>query len=129
VKTVEARDFWREVDVSPKNQGYHYNRNAETYMEVGNALGWAMAELLKKQDKWTGGRPGFGQVEAAVRCQHSRKAKHNMSRQRSDTRSWAGESRLELLQLQVEIFGHLDKVDGKLPARISAIEGPSDETT
>ena len=51
VKCVESRDFWREVDVSPKNQGYHYNRNAETYMEVGNALGWAMAELLKKQDK------------------------------------------------------------------------------
>jgi hypothetical protein len=47
VKCVESRDFWREVDVSPKNQGYHYNRNAETYMEVGNALGWAMAELLK----------------------------------------------------------------------------------
>ena len=32
---------------SPKNQGYHYNRNAETYMEVGLRLGWAMAELLK----------------------------------------------------------------------------------
>lgn len=48
VKCVEARDFWREVAVSPKNQGYHYNRNAETYMEVGNALGWAMVELLKK---------------------------------------------------------------------------------
>ena len=48
VKCVESRDFWREVEVSPKNQGYHYNRNAETYMEVGNALGWAMAELLKK---------------------------------------------------------------------------------
>jgi len=46
VKTAEARDFWRDVDVSPKNQGYHYNRNAETYMEVGNALGWAMADLL-----------------------------------------------------------------------------------
>jgi alpha-galactosidase len=44
---VESRDFWREADVSPKNQGYHYNRNAETYMEVGNALGWAMAEMLK----------------------------------------------------------------------------------
>jgi hypothetical protein len=27
--------------------GYHYNRNAETYMEVGNALGWAMADMLK----------------------------------------------------------------------------------
>jgi alpha-galactosidase len=48
VKCVEARDFWREVDASPKNQGYHYNRNAETYMEVGNALGWAMADLLGK---------------------------------------------------------------------------------
>lgn len=47
VKCVDTRDFWREVEVSPKNQGYHYNRNAETYMEVGNALGWAMAELLK----------------------------------------------------------------------------------
>ncbi|MCC6883790.1 MAG: hypothetical protein IT576_16655, partial [Verrucomicrobiales bacterium] len=48
VKTVEARDFWRDADVSPKNQGYHYNRNAWTYLEVGHALGWAMAELLKK---------------------------------------------------------------------------------
>ena len=46
VKTVEARDFWRAVDVSPKNQGYHYNRNAGTYMDVGLSLGWAMAELL-----------------------------------------------------------------------------------
>lgn len=51
VRTVEARGFWREVADSPKNQGYHYNRNAETYMEVGNALGWAMAELLGKQRK------------------------------------------------------------------------------
>ncbi len=46
VKCVESRDFWRDVEVSPANQGYHYNRNAETYMEVGNALGWAMMELL-----------------------------------------------------------------------------------
>ena len=50
VKTVEARDFWRDAAVSPNpRQGYHYNRNAETYMEVGNALGWAMAELLDRQ--------------------------------------------------------------------------------
>jgi alpha-galactosidase len=46
VRCVDSRDFWRDADVSPKNQGYHYNRNAETYMEVGNALGWAMADLL-----------------------------------------------------------------------------------
>jgi alpha-galactosidase len=47
VKTIDARPFWRDSSVSPKNQGYHYNHNAETYMEVGSALGWAMAELLE----------------------------------------------------------------------------------
>jgi hypothetical protein len=48
VKTVEARGFWRDKKVSPSGAGYHYNHNAETYMEVGSALGWAMAELLKE---------------------------------------------------------------------------------
>ena len=47
VKAVDTRDLWREADVSPKNQGYHYNRNAETYMETGLRLGWVMAELLR----------------------------------------------------------------------------------
>jgi alpha-galactosidase len=46
VKAVDSRDLWREVNVSPKNQGHHYNRNAETFMEVGLRLGWAMADLL-----------------------------------------------------------------------------------
>lgn len=46
VKAVDNRDLWREPDVSPKNQGYHYNRNAETYLETGIRLGWAMADLL-----------------------------------------------------------------------------------
>lgn len=46
VKTIDARPFWRDKSVSPSGAGYHYNHNAETYMEVGNALGWAMAELL-----------------------------------------------------------------------------------
>jgi alpha-galactosidase len=49
VKTVEARDFWRSKEESPNpKQDYHYYHNAETYMEVGNALGWAMDGLLKK---------------------------------------------------------------------------------
>jgi alpha-galactosidase len=47
VKAIDARPFWRDKEVSPSGAGYHYNHNAETYMEVGNALGWAMAELLK----------------------------------------------------------------------------------
>ena len=46
VLTVETRDFWRDSSVSPRNQGYHYNRNAETYMLVGDALGRAMVRLL-----------------------------------------------------------------------------------
>jgi hypothetical protein len=51
VKAVDTRDLWREADVSPKNQGYHYNRNAETYLETGLRLGWAMADLLKGEKK------------------------------------------------------------------------------
>ena len=47
VKTIESRGFWKPASVSPKNQGFHYNQNAETYMQVGNALGDAMRELLK----------------------------------------------------------------------------------
>jgi alpha-galactosidase len=47
VKTVETRGFWRDVEVSPRNQGFHYNQNAETYMLVGEALGKGMIELLE----------------------------------------------------------------------------------
>ena len=47
VLTVESRGFWREADLSPKNQDFHYNQNAETYMLVGEALGKGMLELLK----------------------------------------------------------------------------------
>lgn len=46
VMTVETRDFWREADASPRNQGFHYNQNAETYMLVGEALGKGMLKLL-----------------------------------------------------------------------------------
>ena len=49
VKAIDARPFWRGREVSPSGQGYHYNHNAETYMEVGNALGRAMAELLNDE--------------------------------------------------------------------------------
>jgi len=49
VKTVDVRDFWRDKEVSPSGQGYHYNHNAETHVEVGAALGQAMTELLQAQ--------------------------------------------------------------------------------
>jgi len=47
VLTVETRGFWKDTSVSPSGQGYHYNRNAETYMLVGDALGRGMVELLE----------------------------------------------------------------------------------
>lgn len=51
VRAVDTRDLWREAADSPVNQGYHYNHNAETYMETGLRLGWAMADLLKAERK------------------------------------------------------------------------------
>lgn len=45
VASVDTRDFWREVDESPTNQDYHYNRNAATYMLIGDSLGRAMVGL------------------------------------------------------------------------------------
>lgn len=47
VKSIDARPFWRDKSVSPTGAGYHYNHNAETYMEVGKALGKAAVELMK----------------------------------------------------------------------------------
>jgi alpha-galactosidase len=46
VASVDTRDFWREVCESPRGQDYHYNRNPETYMLVGEAMGRAMVKML-----------------------------------------------------------------------------------
>jgi len=49
VASVDTRDFWREVGESPRGQDYHYNRNPETYLLVGEAMGRAMVRLLGGQ--------------------------------------------------------------------------------
>ena len=46
VLTVETRDSWREAARSPRDRGFHYTGNAETYLLVGDALGRGMIELL-----------------------------------------------------------------------------------
>jgi len=46
VASIDTRDFWREVEESPRSQDYHYNRNPETYLLVGEAMGRAMTRLL-----------------------------------------------------------------------------------
>jgi len=53
VLTVETRDFWKDHTISPRNQGFHYNGHAGTYMMVGDALGRGMVSLLEG----TGGKP------------------------------------------------------------------------
>lgn len=45
VKTIDTRPFWRPAAISPKDQFYHYNHNADTYMLTGDSLGRAMIEL------------------------------------------------------------------------------------
>jgi alpha-galactosidase len=58
VASVDTRDFWREREESPAGQDYHYNRNAETYLLVGEAMARAMvrleggeAEAIPKSDR------------------------------------------------------------------------------
>jgi hypothetical protein len=46
VASIDTRDFWREVEESPRGQDYHYNRNPETYLLVGEAMGRAMVRML-----------------------------------------------------------------------------------
>ena len=49
-RVTQPCENWREKEESPnKRQGYHYYYNAETYFNVGEGLGWAMADLLAKR--------------------------------------------------------------------------------
>ena len=68
VASVDTRDFWREVEESPRGQDYHYNRNAETYLLVGEAMGRAMVRLLggKAEAIPKSDREARGAVEVAA---------------------------------------------------------------
>lgn len=45
VAFVGTRAFWRDKEVSPTGQAYHWNTNAETYYLIGEAMGKAMTRL------------------------------------------------------------------------------------
>lgn len=47
VKSVDIREFWPDPAKSPKEQGFHYHPNAGTSMQIGEAMGKGMLELLK----------------------------------------------------------------------------------
>jgi len=50
VKCADARRFWQPRRRSPGGGGHHYNGNALTYMDVGDAMGKAMLELIEGED-------------------------------------------------------------------------------
>lgn len=43
---VGTKAFWRPAELSPTQQGYHWNSNAETHYLIGEAMGLAMKQLL-----------------------------------------------------------------------------------
>jgi alpha-galactosidase len=50
VDVVDTRDFWRAREDSPAKQNYHWNRNAETYLLIGESMANAMVGMLKEYD-------------------------------------------------------------------------------
>jgi hypothetical protein len=50
VAVVETRGFYRDAAVSPANQGYHWNRNAETHFLIGQAMAQEMQTLIAGGD-------------------------------------------------------------------------------
>jgi hypothetical protein len=51
VAFVGTKAFWRPVEESPSNQGYHWNTNAETYYLIGEAMGKAMLGMMPPAQK------------------------------------------------------------------------------
>ena len=45
---ADTRPLWREANVSPRNQGFHWNQNGETQYLIGKSLGEGMKSLLGK---------------------------------------------------------------------------------
>ena len=45
VAFVGTKAFWRDKEVSPTGQAFHWNTNAETYYLIGEAMGKAMIQL------------------------------------------------------------------------------------
>jgi hypothetical protein len=51
VKCADARKLWQPRRRSPGGGGHHYNNNAQTYMDVGDAMGKAMVDLLEGEEE------------------------------------------------------------------------------
>ena len=46
VKSVDTREFHRPAAQSPSADSWCYNKNAESFLRIGKALGRAMLDML-----------------------------------------------------------------------------------
>lgn len=49
VAFVGPREFWRPVEDSPNQHGYHWNSNAETCFPIGENMGRVMVRMLERR--------------------------------------------------------------------------------
>ncbi len=58
VRVIDTRaiydglEFWQPAALSPASQGYHWNRNAKTYLHIGMAMGDAMSFMVKPRQPY-----------------------------------------------------------------------------
>lgn len=71
VAFVGTREFWRDKSVSPTDQGYHWNSNAETYYLIGEAMGHAMKKLSPPTAR-SAGSVKAGEMAGYLLVPHSR---------------------------------------------------------
>ncbi len=48
VFTADTRPFWREVSVSPRDDGSHWNHNGESFFLIGYSMGRGMVQMLER---------------------------------------------------------------------------------
>ncbi len=48
VFTADTRPFWRDVSVSPRDDGSHWNQNGESFFLIGYSMGKGMVEMLSR---------------------------------------------------------------------------------
>ena len=75
VAFVGTKDFWREKEVSPTGQAYHWNTNAETYYLIGEAMGTAMKKLCSTPARTggkAGGKPKAGEMAGYLIVPHDK---------------------------------------------------------
>ncbi|MCF7954780.1 MAG: DUF6288 domain-containing protein [Phycisphaerae bacterium] len=50
VAVVDTQNFWHDVASSPADQVYHWNRNAETYFQIGRSMALELQSLIVTDD-------------------------------------------------------------------------------